>query len=449
MNVVTRGVRDAFRNPVRTLSIVLILGLSIGLALSMLIANKAVGTKIQSVQSSIGNTITLAPAGTQGFEGGGNPLTTDQVNKLSGITHVTGVDESIIDRLTTDNSNLSPAIDAGSLGKRFGGGGASSGSSTGPGGQTRTFTIPVEATGTTDPSKINGSAINITSGSNIDGSKDANVALVSTSLATKNNLSVGSTFTAYNTTITVQGIFDTGNTFQNNQVLFSLAALQRLSSQTGSVTSAVVTVDSITNMDGVVSAVRSQLGSAADVTSSKDSAASAIAPLESIKNVSMFSLIGAVVAGSVIILLTMVMIVRERKREIGVIKAIGGSNIRIMFQFMTEAITLTMIAAIVGLGIGVVGGNPITKALVSSSSSDTSTTASTGTQPGGGRGAGRGMARLTGSAPATNIKNINATVGWSIIFYGVGAAIGIALIGSALAAGMISKVRPSEVMRTE
>ena len=61
-----------------------------------------------------------------------------------------------------------------------------------------------------------------------------NVALIGNSLATKNNLSVGSTFTAYNsTTIKVVGIFDAGNTFGNNQVIMPLATVQTLSGQAG------------------------------------------------------------------------------------------------------------------------------------------------------------------------------------------------------------------------
>jgi ABC-type antimicrobial peptide transport system permease subunit len=47
------------------------------------------------------------------------------------------------------------------------------------------------------------------------------------------------------------------------------------------------------------------------------------------------------------------------------------------------------------------------------------------------------------------LHNIHTEVGWSILFYGFGAALLIALIGSAIAAGLIAKVRPSEVMRAD
>ena len=68
MSVITRGIRNAFRNLIRTFSIVVILGLSMGLALAMLVAYQAVGQKINSVKSSVGNTVSVSPAGARGFE---------------------------------------------------------------------------------------------------------------------------------------------------------------------------------------------------------------------------------------------------------------------------------------------------------------------------------------------------------------------------------------------
>ena len=141
-------------------------------------------------------------------------------------------------------------------------------------------------------------------------------------------------------------------------------------------------------------------------------------------------------AGAVIILLTMVMIVRERRREIGVIKAIGASNIKIMIQFMTEAITLTLLGAVIGIGIGVVAGNPITKLLVTNS-----TNSSTSAGPGGFRRAFGGI--------RNSLSSVHGSVGWSIILYGLVGALVIAIIGSTLASYFIAKVRPAEVMRAE
>ena len=154
MNVYSRGIRNAFRNLIRTFSIVVILGLSMGLALSMLIANQAVGQKINSVKTTIGNTVTISPAGARGFDGGGDPLTVDQLAKVKALAHVTSIDESLNDRLTTTDTNLVSAVDAGAIGRRFSansgqgfnftpppdGGGRGASTISGQGSITRTFT---------------------------------------------------------------------------------------------------------------------------------------------------------------------------------------------------------------------------------------------------------------------------------------------------------------------
>jgi putative ABC transport system permease protein len=470
MNVISRGIRNAFRNAIRTVSIVIILGLSIGLSLTMLIAHQAVGDKIKSVKASVGNTVSISPAGVRGFEGGGNPLTETELAKVQSLAHVTSIEETLSDRLTTSDTNLQSAVSAGSLGQRFsqnsgqtftppaggfGGGGASSASG---GSGTVSFTPPVTVNGTTAPTDLSsgatsgGGTFTLKSGSVFASNSSANVALLGTTLASKNNLKVGSTYTAYGTTITVTGIFDAGNTFSNNQVIMPLKTEQTLSKQAGDVSSATVTVDSISNVGSVTTAASKVLGSAADVTNDATEAQTSIAPLENIQSISLYSLIGAVIAGSVIILLTMVMIVRERRREIGVIKAIGGSNLTVMSQFMVEAVTLTVLAAVIGIVLGVLAGNPITRLLVTNSTNSSSTVATTGF---GGRagGFGGGSSSRTGGRGfglvRNNLSTIHAAIGWDIILYGLGAAIVIAVVGSALASFFIAKIRPAEVMRAD
>lgn len=462
MNVVTRGVRNAFRNQIRTFSIIVILGLSIGLSLAMLVAHQAVGQKISTVKGSVGNTVSVSPAGARGFEGGGNPLTGTQLSKVKVLAHVTGVNESLQDRLTTSDTNLQSAINAGSLGQRFarnsgvafGGGGDGGAATLSAPPAPEAFTPPVIVMGTTTPTDLSnslgGGTFTLKSGTVFGPTSTDNVALVGTSLASKNNLKTGSTFTAYGTTITVDGIFDAGNTFSDNQVIMPLATVQKLSGQPDDITSAVIDVDSISNVNSVTNAVKNSLGSAADVTNAAAAAQQTITPLQNIQTISLYSLVGAVVAGSIIILLTMVMIVRERRREIGVLKAIGASNIKVMAQFMTEAVTLTVLGAVIGILLGVAAGNPITKLLVNNSASST-TAVQVGGLGGGRFGGGGGFARRGGfgGGVRNSFSSVHAVVGWSIILDGLAAAVIIAVVGSAIASFFIAKVRPAEVMRTE
>jgi len=451
MNTITRGMRNAFRNVTRTGSIVIILALSIGLIIAMLAARQAVSDKIETVKSSSGNTITVSPAGARGFEGGGTALTADQLTQVAAVPHVTKVVNTLSDRLTSTNTSLASAIEAGALGRRNANTtGVSteqppielpSDSSTST---TRSFTPPVTVTGVSDASAIGSGSgtITWTSGAAFDGSSTENIAVVGSAIAEKNNLSVGSTFTAYGSTVKVVGIYTTSNTFGNNGVYMPLATLQTLSSQAGSITGTTVTIDSSDNLAAATTTIKTALGTAADVTNSQDVADATTKPLESVKQIALFSLIGAIVAGAVIILLTMLMIVRERRREIGVMKAIGSSNLKIMWQFVVESITLTAMALVIGTGIGIAAATPLTNALVDNSSTTTTTTTLTRGGPGGGF---RGF----GQASASVVSNIQTSVGIATLAYGVGATLLIAILGSAVPSFMISKIKPADAMRNE
>lgn len=475
MSVTTRGVKNAFRNTIRSVSIIAILALTIALALVMLLSLKAVQARIDDVKGSVGNTLTVSPAGARGFAGGGEPLTAAEIAKIGDTAHVKSVTSTLEDRWVTEGSDatapdgqtrgttsLQSAIDPGTLGNRFGNGGSNderAGATAGGNFPQGTFTLPVTVTGTTAPGSaaVSGvSSFKLTSGVGIDGSSSDDVALVGKDLAAKNDLAVGSTFTAYGQTITVKGIYDSGNTFTDGGVIMPLPALQKLSSHEGDVTSAIVTVDSVDHLDATMSALEKKLGTAADVVSDASASADTLSSLDNVKTIATYSLVGALVAGSVIIFLSMLMIVRERRREIGVLKAIGSSNAKISWQFVTEALTLTGMAAVVGVIAGVILSNPVLDALVSSSSSSSngpSFTAGAGPGPGSVRGGGpirfgggftRGFTRF-----GDVLSNVQAHVGVSILLYGLLVAVLIAVVGSAFPSWLIAKIRPAEVMRTE
>ncbi|HSX35077.1 MAG TPA: hypothetical protein VLF62_05545, partial [Candidatus Saccharimonadales bacterium] len=194
MNVFSRGVRNAFRNGIRASAIIGMLGLSIGLSLAMLLANQAIGQKIESVQKSIGNTISVAPAGIRGFQGGGDPLSASDITKIKQVSHVTSVDQTLSDRLNSDSTNLTSAIEPGSFGNRQFRieRGADKGGTTmtipkADLGTDSGFKPPITAMGATNalasiPGTSGGNAT-LSSGKTFDGTKDAAVALIGKDLA--------------------------------------------------------------------------------------------------------------------------------------------------------------------------------------------------------------------------------------------------------------------------
>ncbi|WP_427016464.1 ABC transporter permease [Pseudarthrobacter sp. P1] len=487
MSVIARSVGNALRNKVRTGAVVVILAVAIGLALSMLVANQAVAAKVSSLKASVGNNLTVNPAGARGGQGGGEPLTAADVTKAAAVAHVSDVTGSLSARLsnaaastttgTADagaapggpggfgaggTTSLTSAVDPGTLGNRAN----SSGSATSGTGSTarRTFTIPIEATGISGTLNASGEAINITDGAALsDFAATSTQALVGTTLATKNSLQVGSTFTVQDRTVTVAGIFDAGTAFDNNTIFLPLAATQTLLDQAGEISTMTVTVDSIDNVEATKTALANALGSTrVDVSSGGQNLESAVSSLSTVQNISLIGFIAALVTAGLIVLLIMIMVVRERRREIGVLKAIGASNRTIGVQFVIEALVLVVMGSVGGAAVAAFSSNSIVSALVAGNTA--STTAGTrargtggaasqfagqaaagglpgGGQFGGGRGAFAGASQLIGT--------INTSVGWQTLVVGVVGILLIAAVGALVPALLTAKVRPIEVLRGE
>lgn len=485
MSVLARSVGNAFRNKVRTAAVVAVLAVAIGLALAMLVANQAVGAKVQELNASVGTVLTVNPAGGQGFEGGGEPLTAEQAATAAGVPNVTAVVGTKALRLrnaaeaaaqaaagqtggpgggqggpggqstTTLTTSLTAAVDAGTLGTRN----QASEGTTGATGTTQPArTLPITATGIGAEVDSTGKALELTEGTGLgDYTADSTKALLGTTLAEKNNLKVGSTFTINSKTFTVAGLFDAGTTFGNNALYVTLPAAQTLAELPGELSTMIVTVNSMENVDSTKTALQSALGTdKADVTQGQRNLETAVSSLDSVKNISLVAFVAALGTAGLIILLIMVMLVRERRREIGVLKAIGAPNRTIGVQFVLEALVLVALGSVVGAAIASFASGGIASALVSSSTS--TTTAATGQRGPGLAGAAGAASGFPGGVPGQGgplggasqlLTSVTASASPGVIAAGIAAVFGVAIIGALVPALLTARIRPIEVLRGE
>jgi putative ABC transport system permease protein len=472
MSVLIRGAKNAVRNPARTASIILLLGVATAFALSLLLANQAVKNKVEALKTSGATTLTLMSAGSSngpGTLGGGEPLTSDMLDKVKKLEHVSDTGAtlggggfrsvsagpssgdsgpSVAFSAPESKISLESPVSAGTLGRR----GASNSQDIS---EVPDFKIPVQATGVSGNLDETGKNFALTAGDWFT-TEDGYQAVIGKDLATKNNLSVGSTFVGYDKTFTVVGIYDLGDTFRNAGVAMPLKTFQTLTERPNEVSTLTVKVDSIENIDAVEAAINNALGDdKVDITSSAQNTQDAIDSLKSIQRVSIAGVVIALAAAAVIVFMVMVMIVRERKKEIAVLKAIGGSNIKITAQFVTEAVILTLISVVIGSLIALASSNSITKLLVTTNSNTSSTADDKNglTTPGGGTSTSRRIVGGPGAQEQTTskdlLKDVKTNVGAAFILEGLAAVVLIGALGSAIPAFAISKIRPAEVMRGE
>ena len=100
--------------------------------------------------------------------------------------------------------------------------------------------------------------------------------------------------------------------------------------------------------------------SSSDITAFENS----LAPLNTLGTMAGWFLVVILMIGGVILVVLNIFNVRERKYEVGVLTAMGMKKWKVAAQFMCEILVVTMIAVILGAGIGAVSSVPVTNALL-------------------------------------------------------------------------------------
>ena len=100
--------------------------------------------------------------------------------------------------------------------------------------------------------------------------------------------------------------------------------------------------------------------SSADLSAFENS----LTPLNTLSTMAGWFLLVILIIGAIILVVLNIFNVRERKYEVGVLTAMGMKKHKVAAQFMCEILVITMIAVIIGAGIGAVSSVPVTNALL-------------------------------------------------------------------------------------
>jgi putative ABC transport system permease protein len=311
------AVKNIMRN--RTRTILTTLGILIGIGAVVALGSIAEGLNatIQSSLQLTASKITVQQSGASLF-GGNCVLTNDDVEllrSLSGIKDAVPIDVS-----------LGPI--SGFAGPEY-------------------IVVGIE------PDKMNyftGENFKMYQGRNMD-EGDSFVAVVGKAMADKFNLQIGDSWTVKDEDFEVIGILDTtGISEIDSSILVPLQDLQTTLNK-DTYYSIYVIPDDVKDTEKIVA----EINDASDNLQALSSADLARQASQIVDQIRFFTFgIGAIAAfvGGLGVMNTMIMAVLERRKEIGVMKAIGANNRMILTQILTESALISIIGGIGGILMG-------------------------------------------------------------------------------------------------
>ncbi len=209
--------------------------------------------------------------------------------------------------------------------------------------------------------------------------------------------------------------------------------------------------------------------------SSPDLAAfeNSLTPLNTLSTMAGWFLVVILIIGAIILIVLNIFNVRERKYEVGVLTAMGMKKWKVAAQFMCEILVVTMIAVIIGAGIGAVSSVPVTNALLegqveSQNSQQTQIEENFG-RPGdfGGGFPGGNMGGMPGSMPSdipdeigsgenpfenmfnsaeNYITEVNSAMNLTVVFQMLGVGLILTLVASLASVLFIMRYDPLKIL---
>jgi len=330
MSFLSLVVKNPFRN--KTRSALAIVGIAIGIMVIVALGMVTGGLE-NSTQSTLkagAAEITILQTGSNSFGSGG----TLNESLVTSILSINGVKDTAGILRASNTSTTTATLNSNSSQGGFG-----------PEG--------VSITGI-DLNKLSLIGIDSVNGTAFSNSSTDEVIIGKTS-AQSLNKTVGDTINLYGKDFKVTGTFETGNFITDAGIMMPLSTLQNLTSNKNKVSNILVKVTDNANVTTVSQSIEDAYPNQLTTTTAEATASRINQGLSFIDTASWAISLLAIFIGAVGVINTMIMSVYERTREIGVLKAVGWKDRRILGMILGESIVLTLIAFIVGTVVAVVG----------------------------------------------------------------------------------------------
>lgn len=304
--------------------------------------------------------------------------------------------------------------------------------------------------------------------------KDKNVAMVEENLAEENDWKVGDSFTVTssdgNTKVTLKivGIYkttDSGSDLAQNfsflnpynkvYVPYTVANTIKGSDYKNTVDSAVYTMDDAANISAFekeAKKVDSIDWDTFKLDANDTLYQQMIGPINSVASFSKNVVYIVSIAGALILGLLVMMQVRDRKYEMGVLLAIGEKRGKLIAQFFVEILIVALVsfglAAASSHYVAQLAGNQLLAQQNSSTNETTTSTENRGPGGGGGQGGpggfGQSVSNLTKNTEQIKELDIQVTLEDMLKMGGIG--IGIAFISVLLPATLVLRMNPKTIL---
>lgn len=314
---------------------------------------------------------------------------------------------------------------------------------------------------------INGTS-KITSGSMITKDDEENHVVISEELATQNDLEVGDEITFYlpsdssiTYTFEITGIFETtddsaSDDFMNmnalnaqNQIYTTVTAINNILEDDDSSNSlnATIYLKNQDDLEAYTEEVKDKgLSDYYTLSNNTDEITSTLTPIKNISNFSMTFLIIILIVGAIILAVINILNIRDRKYEIGVLRAIGMSKTKLILSLLTELFIVTVIAFIIGIIGGKLLSQPVTNKMLENEINSQQVQTENTRENFGGRGFERpNERRATQNYEDSLTVTLDAET--VIILFSFGLI--LVIVSGSASAIFITKYNPNQILRNQ
>lgn len=169
-----------------------------------------------------------------------------------------------------------------------------------------------------------------------------------------------------------------------------------------------------------------------------------VGPVEGLRNISISFMIIVLILGSVILILLSSIAIRERKYEIGVLRAMGMKKRKVALGLWAESLIVTTLCLFIGLGAGALISQPVTNTLLAGQIENAQ--AAENAQSIGGQFYYGGMNDSTTDSSLTPIDELDVSVSWNTIIEIIAISLLLASVAGFASVLKITKYEPIKIL---